>query len=350
MFPLPPIKLDHLVSLTDDTGLLQHSKYSIPDRNKGYTTDDNARALIVSLRLAKSHDNSQIRRLAERYLSFLLHMQRPDGYFHNLLSYNREYLDRQGSEDSHGRALWAVGVGTLLGTSEDMQNAAKEIFDRGLPHSYNFKSPRGKAFTILGLCSYHEAFPEDPNVLPVIERLRHHLVAYYKSEASPGWHWFEPYLTYENARLPHALFRAHEILGGDKSFTIALDSLDFLMDVQTVGGIFVPIGNDGWFRKGGKKAIYDQQPIEASGVIEASAKAYMITHQRRYLDFAVAAFNWFLGENQKKVAVYRSENGACHDGISPNGLNMNQGAEATVSFLLARLAIERIKNDLGNTE
>ena len=339
-----------MISLTDDTGLVQHAKYSIPNRKEGYTTDDNARAFITCVQHATGHGNDQIKSLTERYLSFLLHMQRPNGFFHNLLSYNREYLDQRGSEDSHGRALWAAGVGTLLGLTEDMRATAKEIFDRSPPHSYNFRSLRGKAFTILGLCSYHEAFPDDPNVLPAIESLRHHLIACYMSEASSDWHWFEPYLTYENARLCHALFRAYEVLGGKESLKIAIEALDFLIEVQTVRSIFIPIGNDGWSQKGGERPIYDQQPIEASSAVEASVQAYMITHKRRYLDFTVSAFNWFLGKNTQKVLVYQSENGACYDGISANGLNMNQGAEATVSFLLARLAMERIKGDLDSTE
>jgi hypothetical protein len=350
MYHLPPIKLDHLVSLTDDTGLLQHAKFSIPNRNKGYTTDDNARAFIVALRLAKTHDDSQVGHLAERYLGFLLHMQEADGYLHNLLGYDRKYLDQQGSEDCQGRVLWATGEGTLLGASEDIRTTAKTIFDRGLPHSYNFTSPRAKAFTILGLCSYHEAFPEDPNVLPVLQRLRDDLVTYYRSESSSDWCWFESYLTYENARLPHALFRAYEILGGEESSTIALDSLDFLMATQTVEGIFVPVGNDGWFQKGGKMAIYDQQPIEAASTVESAIYTYRTTSQRRYLDLAILAFNWFFGKNTKKVQVYRLKNGACYDGISPEGVNKNQGAEAVVSFLLARLAMGKIKDELKLNE
>jgi hypothetical protein len=345
MYHLPPINLDHLVSLTDDTGLLQHAKFSIPNRNEGYTTDDNARAFIVALRLAKTHDDSRIGHLTERYLGFLLHMQGTDGYLHNFLGYDRKYLDRQGSEDSQGRVLWATGEGTLLGASEDIRTTAKTIFDRCLPHSYNFTSPRAKAFTILGLCSYHESFPEDPNVLPVIQRLRDDLVAHYVSEASSDWRWFESYLTYENARLPYALLRSYETLGGEESSAIALDSLDFLMKTQTVEGIFVPVGNDGWFQKGGKMAIYDQQPIEAASTVESAIYAYRTTGQRRYLDFAVLTFNWFFGKNTKKVQVYRPENGACYDGISPEGVNKNQGAEAIVSFLLARLAMETIKDE-----
>jgi hypothetical protein len=345
MYPLPPIKLDHLVSLTDDTGLLQHAKFSIPNRNEGYTTDDNARAFIVTLRLAKTHDDSQTRHLAERYLGFLLHMQGTGGSLHNLLGYDRKYLDQQGSEDCQGRVLWATGEGTLLGASEDIRTTAKTIFDRGLPHSYNFTSPRAKAFTVLGLCSYHEAFPEDPNVLPVLQRLRDDLVVHYRSEASSDWRWFESYLTYENARLPQALLRAYGILGREEDLKIATEALDFLNRTQTISEIFVPIGNKGWYKKGGKRAIYDQQPVEAASTVESAIDVYKTAGQRRYLDLAVSAFKWFFGKNTKKVQVYRPKNGACYDGISAEGINKNQGAEAAVSFLLARLAMGEIRDE-----
>ncbi len=347
---LPPIKIDYLISLTDDTGLLQHAKYSTPNRQEGYTIDDNSRALIASVKLAENQSNQQINTLTEIYLSFLLHMQKSDGSFHNMLSYNREYLDREGSEDSHGRTLWAAGVATLLGPTEGMQITAKEIFDRGLPYAYKFNSLRARAFAILGLCHYHKAFPDDPNVLPAIKDIQRPLITYYKAEAASDWHWFESYLVYENARLPQALLRAYDILGREEDLKIATEALDFLNRTQTINEIFVPIGNKGWYKRGGKRAIYDQQPVEAASTVESAIDAYKTAGQRRYLDLAVSAFTWFFGKNTKKVQVYRPKNGACYDGISAEGVNKNQGAEATVSFLLARLAMGEIKDELKLNE
>jgi len=335
-----PIKLDHFKALTDDTGILQHTKYSIPNRKEGYTTDDNARALVACAKFLRLHGDSDVSNLANTYLSFLFHMQRPDGKFHNLLRYDRDFLDDMGSEDCIGRSLWACGHTLSANLSKGTKTTSKEIFDKGFRHSSSFKSPRAKAFTILGLCYYYEAFPHDHNLLRNIMSLTEQLLNSYQRASSSDWRWFEPYLTYVNARLSQALFRAYAVTGDERFLHTAKESFDFLVKVQVIDDIFTPIGNKGWYKKDGQRALYDQQPIEASCMVEAALTAFHITNEEKYQRVAHIAFEWFFGKNTEKVIVYDSTTGACYDGITPQGLNLNQGAEATISYLLARLELE----------
>jgi hypothetical protein len=340
----PPIKLDHLEALTDDTGILQHTKYSIPNRKEGYTTDDNARALVTCIKFLQRYEDSDVSKLANTYLSFLFHMQRPDGKFHNLLSYNRDFLDDVGSEECMGRSLWACGYAILTNLSKGIKTTSKEIFDKGFRHASNFKSLRAKAFTILGLCCYYEAFPHDHNLSKNIVSLTEQLLDSYQRVSSSDWCWFEPYLTYVNARLSQALFRAYGIIGDERNLQIAKESFDFLVGVQVIDEKFVPIGNKGWYKKGAQRALYDQQPIEASCMVEAALTAFHITNEEKYQRVAYIAFGWFLGKNTRNVKVYDPTTGACYDGITPQGLNLNQGAEATISYLLARLGLETLSH------
>lgn len=340
----PPIKLDHLKTLTDDTGILQHTKYSIPNRDEGYTTDDNARALVACMKFLQLHDNPTVSELANTYLSFLLHMQRPDGRFHNRMSYDRSFLDDVGSEECMGRSLWACGYAILTNFSQGITTTAKEIFDKAFQHTSGFKSLRARAFTILGLCYYYEAFPNDQNLSKNIVSLTGQLLDNYQQVSSSDWRWFEPYLTYANARLAQALFRAYGVIGDERYLQTAKESFDFLAEVQLIDGKFVPIGNKGWYKKGGQRAFYDQQPVEASCMVEAALTAFCVTNDEKYRRAAYIAFEWFLGKNTRDVIVYDSTTGACYDGITPQGLNLNQGAEAAISYLLARLALDTLND------
>lgn len=267
-------------------------------------------------------------------------MQRPDGKFHNLLSYDRNFLDDVGSEECMGRSLWACGYAIAKSPFEGARATSKEIFDRGFRHAPNFKSPRAKAFTILGLCNYCKAFPDDHNLSNSIVSLTEHLMECYHRASSSDWCWFEPYLTYANARLSEALFRAYSIVGDEKYLKIGKESFDFLVEAQVIDDRFVPIGNKGWYKKGGRRALYDQQPIEGSCMVEAALEAFRVTGDTKYERIAHVVFDWFLGRNSKDVAVYNSEIGSCYDAITTKGVNLNQGAEATLSYLLARLEFE----------
>ena len=331
------LPLDGLKALTDEVGVFQHAKFSTIDRREGYTTDDNARALIAALRYHRAYGGPESLRLAETYLAFLLHMQLEDGRFRNLLGFDRAYRDEAGSEDCMGHALWACGCAVSSDAPDDMRSAAKELFDKGLPPSRGFTSPRAKASTILGLCHYREAFPDDGNITEDVEAMAGGLVDQYMVEAGEGWRWFEAYLTYANARLPQALFAAYGCTGDPSFLRVARGSFGFLVETQVLGGVFQPIGSDGWYTRGGARAFYDQQPIEASCMVEAALAAFGATGEEGYAETARIAFEWYHGGNILNVDLLDDRSGTCYDGITPEGLNLNQGAEATVSYYLAYL-------------
>ena len=334
------LRLDGLRALTDETGMFQHTKYSTIDRKEGYTTDDNARALIAALRYHQIYRDPDSLRLANNYLTFLLYMQRSDGPFHNILGFDRGFQDDVGSEDCIGRALWASGYTLCTNAPEDMKHVAKEILDQGLPSSYSFTSPRAEAFTILGLHHYQKAFPEDQNILGNLGMFAERLVDRYRSEAVDDWRWFEPYLTYANPRLPQALFAAYESTKEATYLQVAQSSLDFLIKIQIVGDMFIPIGTKGWLKKNGRRALYDQQPIEASCMVETALMALNSTGEERYQRTAQIAFEWYHGRNTLNVTPYNQKTSTCYDGITPDGLNQNQGAEATLSYYLAYLKLK----------
>jgi hypothetical protein len=340
---LPPFKLDFLKTLTDDTGLIQHTKFATPKRQEGYTTDDNARALIACVKYRQIYGGSEVRKLIDIYLSLLLLMQRSDGRFHNFLSYERRFTDQIGSEDCLGRALWACGQILSSNLPAEKRLAAKEIFDKGLPWAFSSSSLRSKASAILGLCHYLEAYPEDNNIVESIKTLTNQILSNYKLHNSVDWHWFEPYLTYINGRLPQALFVASEKVGDRNYLEAGKESLGFILQVQMIDNQFVPIGNNGWYQRGGQRAMYDQQSVEAFCMTEVALAAYHATGQEEYRENAEIVFEWFLGRNSRKAMVYNAETGGCYDGITPLGLNLNQGAEATVSYLLARLDMESLQ-------
>jgi hypothetical protein len=340
---LPPVRFDFLRALTDDTGVLQHAKFATPKRQEGYTTDDNARALIACVKYNQIYGGPRARKLMDIYLGFVLLMQRPDGRFHNFLSYGRRFVDDVGSEDCMGRALWACGHVMDSSLPPEKRLTAKEIFDRGFSWVPASPSLRSKAFTILGLCHYQGAYSEDSNIVKSIKTLADQLLDNYRRHSSEDWQWFEPYLTYVNGRLPQALFAAYEKTGDVKCLEVAEESLNFALQVQIIDDQFVPIGNNGWYQKGGPRTMYDQQSVEASSMMEAALTAFNVTGNEEYRKKAHLIFEWFLGKNSKGVMVYNPKTGGCYDGITPSGLNLNQGAEATVSYLMARLELESSK-------
>ena len=337
---LPSINFNWLYEMTDDTGILQHAKSSIGDRREGYTSDDNARALLLALRYFELQGDESAMKLARTYLSFLLYMQKKDGQLHNLIGYNRSFLDDIGSDDSLGRTLWVCGYSQATSIPEDLKMTAKEIFDRGLIWTLKSPSPRAQAFAILGLYHYAKAFPSDKNAQSNMIELANHLCELYEQTSSSTWQWFESYVTYANARLPHSLFRAYQITGRKEYLDVAETTLKFLAAKNIVNGVYQPVGNKSWYNRGGEKALYDQQPLEASCMVEAASIAYQVTGKRKYSKMAWTAFAWFLGKNTKNVVVYNPDSGGAYDGISSAGLNLNQGAEAGLSYLLARLEME----------
>ena len=338
---LPPLTLKYLKEFTDDTGLLQHAKYFVPDRKEGYSTDDNARALVVVAKYYDLRPSEIAKRLARTYLSFLCYMHRDDGLFYNKLSYDRQHR-WDVSEDCYGRAIW--GCASLFASKmpEKLKLAAKELLETSLKPIDSLKSPRGMAMTIIGLYEYYQ-ITHDSRIAEYIERLAWRLVELYDSVADSSWRWFEDIVAYENARLPQALFLAYDVTKELRFLEVARESFEFLSKITIVDGIFWPIGNRGWYRRGGPRALYDQQPVEAGAMVETALSGFKVAKDERYLKIARIAMEWYLGRNSIRRSIYDKESGGCYDGITPNGLNYNQGAEAALSFLLARLEYERLK-------
>jgi glycosyltransferase involved in cell wall biosynthesis len=349
---LPAIKLDHLFRMTDSTGIVEHAVFSVPNYPEGYSTDDNARALIVTTLMeelgvaapAGSPD------LASRYLAFLwLAFEPATKRFRNCLSYERQWQEPEGSEDSHGRALW--GLGTVLGRSKDagLRGAAGRLFEQAIPAAVEFKSPRACAFALLGLQEYLDSFPGDRASLNASETLANRLLQLYRAHKSAEWKWFENVLAYSNARLPQALIRAGVRNSNDEMVAAGLEALDWLTIEQRcqAKGHFVPVGSDGFYSKQAEKARFDQQPVEACAVVSACLQAYRATGKGRWRKEAWSAFNWFLGDNDLQVALYDPSTGGCRDGLHPDRANENQGAESTLSFLMALLEMRKLEESDG---
>jgi glycosyltransferase involved in cell wall biosynthesis len=347
---LPELTLSHPHPLTDDTGMLQHSIFTIPNRKEGYTTDDNARALVLAVsleQLARSGSASQALNTPDSsacYLAFLEHAFNPaTARFRNFLGYNRRWNEPNGSlhpsEDCHGRALWALG--TALGRSQDpgLRGAAGRLFEYSLTAAVEFSSPRAWAYTLLGIQEYLDSYPGDRDAQRVRSALAQRLLAMYESIRSPDWKWFEDVLAYGNARLPQALLLAGSACSDDRMISAGLEALEWLMETQRceTNGHFVPIGSQGFYHKGGEKARFDQQPIEAAGAVSACLEAFRVTGDSRWRGEAWSAFNWFLGDNDLQLPLYDSVTGGCRDGLHPDRANENQGAESTLSFLMALL-------------
>jgi glycosyltransferase involved in cell wall biosynthesis len=349
---LPELKLNHLNQMTDDTGLLQHSIFTIPNRREGYTTDDNARALILAVLLEQS--NGDRRGKADSpsasspglYLSFLEHaFHSAKGRFKNFLRYDRRWNEPVGSEDCHGRALWALG--TVLGRSRDqaLRGAAGRLFEVSLPAAVEFSSPRAWAYTLLGIHEYLTSYPGDRDAQKVRSTLSRRLLEMYESIRRPDWKWFEDVVAYGNARLPQALLLVGSACSDDRMVSAGLESLDWLSTVQhcDINRHFVPIGSQGFYHQGGEKARFDQQPLEAAGAVSACIQAYRVTGDSRWRNEAWSTFNWFLGDNDLQLPLYDSVTGGCRDGLHPERANENQGAESTLSFLIALLEMRSLQ-------
>lgn len=349
---LPKLKLNHFNQMTDDTGMLQHAIFTIPNRREGYTTDDNARALILAvlLRQVEKHQcgkvNPSMETSALCYSAFLEHAFNPvKGRFKNFLRYDRRWNEPVGSEDCHGRALWAVG--TVLGRSQDqgLRGAAGRLFEFSLPASVEFGSPRAWAYTLLGIQEYLTSYPGDRDAQKVRSALSRRLLEMYESIRRPDWKWFENVLAYGNARLPQALLLVGSACSDDRMISAGLESLDWLSQTQhcDINRHFVPIGSQGFYRQDGKKARFDQQPLEAAGAVSACLQAYRVTADSRWRNEAWSAFNWFLGDNDLQLPLYDSVTGGCRDGLHPDRANENQGAESTLSFLMALLEMQSLQ-------
>lgn len=350
---LPVLNVSHLLSMTDDTGMLQHAIFSLPNNLEGYTTDDNARALIVASLLNKlpSYQDREYAVLSHRYLAFLwFAFHETTGRFRNFLSYSREWQEEVGSEDSHGRALWALG--TVLGHSGDagLRGATGRLFEAAVPATLRFTSPRAWAFSVLGMQAYLDWFPGDRAIQNARNLLANRLLDIYERSHSKTWHWFEKSLSYSNARLSQALLVAGWKSENKRMIEAGFESLRWLMSVQhhQEDDLFVPIGSRGFFTQDGERARFDQQPVEACATISACLQAFHLSGERHWLEEAWCAFRWYLGENDLQVPLYDGATGGCRDGLHPDRVNENQGAESTLSFLMSLLEMQ--STELPTTE
>jgi glycosyltransferase involved in cell wall biosynthesis len=346
---LPELNIAHMLRMTDDTGILQHAIFSVPNCREGYTTDDNARALIVSTLLDGDTDLAGVRKcssLSHRYLAFLCFAFHSDtGRFRNFLGYDRQWLENAGSEDSHGRALWALGK--VLGHSQDegLRGATGRLFEAAVPAVRAFTSPRAWAFSILGMQAYLDWFPGDRAIQGARNALANRLLDIYERSHSKTWQWFEKSLSYSNARLSQALILAGWRSGNTRMIEAGIESLRWLVAEQHRGDgdVFVPIGSNGFFTEGKQKARFDQQPVEACATISACLEAHRLTGEQQWIEEAQRVFCWFLGKNDLQVPLYDASTGGCRDGLHPDRVNENQGAESTLSFLMALLAMRAAK-------
>ncbi len=343
---LPVLKTGHLQRMTDDTGMLQHAIHAIPRFEHGYSTDDNARALITAVLLEDSPAYTSLSyELASRYISFLwFAFNKKTARFRNMLDFSRNWLDDGSSEDTHGRAMWALG--TVVGRSRvrSLRDVADHLFQRGLPAPRRFKSPRACAFTILGIHEYSKRFTGDQRAAQVREKLVRFLVKLYEEYSRPDWPWFESYLTYCNAKLPEALLVCGPSLADDHLTQLGLETLEWLVEVQTSDdGYFIPIGSNGFYHRGKERSRFDQQPIEACCTVTACIEAYHITGDEKWRHSARQAFDWFLGRNDLQLSLYDPRTGGCRDGLHPDRANRNQGAESTLAFLIALMEINAME-------
>jgi len=336
---LPDLSLDHLLRLTDDTGIIQHATYSVPARRTGYCVDDNARALLVAVQADKLHRSFDTRALVTRYLSYLHASQEPDGRFCNFMSYERVLDPAPASDDCIGRAIWALGVTADLAEDEGCRRLAREMLHRALPHATKL-GPRGTAQVALGLVSFISSDPGANEERRLLEALMHKLVAGYRETAAEDWRWFEPTLTYDNALLPLALFAAYGVTGDRVMLRVARESLEFLEEVcfEKNGRLHL-VGNTGWHSQGSDKASADEQPIDAAAFVLAFRGAYRATRDRHYLVRMHQAFAWFMGANRVGLPMYDPATGGCRDGLGLDHANQNQGAESSLCFLMSLLSM-----------
>ncbi|MFP4144039.1 MAG: glycosyltransferase [Phycisphaeraceae bacterium] len=338
---LAEIKLDHLMMLTDDVGIFHKAKSTVPDRHRGYSTDDNARALMTVL-LAQDHldyaAGANLDALVSRYLSFLDHALDDEGRFRSLLAFDRRWKRNGCNEDTHGRAVWALGEAVARCQLRGHMTLATNLFQRSLDNCEKLKYPHAQAYALIGIHAYLRRFSGDSHARRVREHLADSLYERFCRHQADDWPWLSNKVTYAAARLPHALLLSGRWMFNDEMIQTALRSLEWLHDVQTgPHGQFAPVGSDGWLVRGNEKARFDQRPIEASATIDASLEAYRVTDDHKWLDRAYRCLNWFLGDNDLHLPLYDHTTGGCHDGLLPHGVDENQSAEATLAWLLSLL-------------
>ena len=346
---LPELKLSHLSRMTDSTGIFQHAILTVPNFSEGYCTDDNARAFILAVLLSElGEEPERVRTLATTYAAFLHHaFDLRVKRFHNHLSFDRRWLDEQGSEDCQGRALWALGVGVGRSPYRSFQIMAGQLFALALPALTELISPRAWAFGLIGIHEYLRRLSGDSLVNQTRETLTSRLMELFERTAQPDWRWFQEDLTYDNAKLPHALILSGRATGQQAVLERGLQALRWLTELQiSEKGHFRSIGTNGFYRRGGMRANFDQQPIEAQAMVSACLEAYRATSDLWWYEQAQRAFDWFIGWNDLGLELYSPSTGGCRDGLHVDRVNRNQGAESTLAFLLSLAEMRLAQNML----
>ena len=343
-YPIPTLKLDHLFKMSDHTGIFQHAIYNVPNYHEAYCTDDNARAFIFTVLLQELDESrTELDGLASSYLAFLWYaFDANTCRFRNFMSHQRMWLELHGSEDSHARALWAVGTALGRSRNEGHRNLCGLMFQRGLPPVVRFSSPRAWAFTLIAIHEYLRTFFGDRVVCQTRDVLTNMLADLYRANSSPEWQWFERKVTYDNAKLSHAMILSGHWTSQTEILEIGLTSLRWLLDAQTAeGGHFAPIGCNGFWVRGGEKARFDQQPLEAHAMVSACLEAFAVTRDAFWSKAARRCFEWFLGRNDLGQSLYDPTTGGCRDALLQDHLNQNQGAESSLAFYLSFAELTR---------
>ncbi|MFW5773066.1 MAG: glycosyltransferase, partial [Tangfeifania sp.] len=335
---LPSYNLEHIRRLTDDTGIVQHAKYGIPNLKEGYCVDDNSRALIMALMAYRQNKDKEVLRLIPVYLSFIHYMQRENGNFRNFLSFSRQYLDEYGSEDSFGRTIWALGYLLRFPPNDSFRQIGREIFFKSVQHFERIETIRGAANTIIGICYYLKE-AQDEGMVKIMNRLVNIITSAYKKNKNNNWKWFENEMTYDNAVIPLALFSAFEITGDEEMLSIAMKSTVFLESKTMSTDYFIPVGNKGWLKKDGIMPEYDQQSVDVMAMILLYYQIFQITKNKEYIEKMFKCYLWFLGENSLRLPLFDHETQGCCDGLEWQGVNRNQGAESTLAYWISHLTV-----------
>lgn len=335
---VPEPSLDHFKKLTDDTGMFQHATLTVPNREYGYTTDDNARAVIAMADYYFQYPQPAALELFDIYLSFILYSQNNDGTVKNFMNFDRSWQKDEPPSDALGRVLWAFGTVMAKPPASSYLSIIKDSFDKSVKHVKK-QYPRGMAYSILGMSDYLKQFPGASDIKRQLEIAADELILQYENNSFPDWQWFEDALTYDNAVLPHALYVASLTFDNKKYLEVANKTCEFLLDATFTGDHFSFVGCKGWYEHGQNKATFDQQPIEAVSTVMMLRAAYDATGNDRFLTLQRKAFDWFLGENDLHIPLYNFRTKGCYDGLTEEGVNLNQGAESMLSFLLSILSV-----------
>jgi hypothetical protein len=342
---LPELNFSHIKSLTDDTGIIQHAIFNIPNRKEGYCIDDNSRALLLAVLACKDKNDKSVLSLLQVYLSFIHYMQTENGEFKNFMSYSKTCLEERGSEDSFGRTIMALGFLVNEGPSNSLIKTGAEIFVKAWCHIDKLVSLRGIANSIIGVCQFIKYnYPDDVKRDLVIS-LSNKMVKMYEDNKTDQWKWFEPIIAYDNAIMPLALLNAYEITSDNSYLDIALESMDFLESKVLHNGVLRPIGNQGWLKRGDIPAQFDQQGIDAMAMVLYYQQAFRVTQNQNYIRQMYQCYQWFLGNNDLGLSLYDLSTGGCADGLHSEGINLNQGAESTLAYWISHMVVSSALKD-----